>query len=83
MLVLGDDILLGRIGIDLVDRSRLPTLFQRGLLIGIADGDVTCTTTAADRCLDRLLSLFLAGVVPDSLDIVAVRVTYEGCIVTG
>ncbi len=44
MFVLGDDVLLGRIGVDLIDSARLSALFERGLLIGIADGDIARAT---------------------------------------
>ena len=54
MLVLGDDILPCRVGVDPIGRPCLPAVLQRGLLIGIADGNVPRSATAADRCFDRL-----------------------------
>lgn len=65
MLVLGDDILLGRISVDLIDRPGLPVLFKRRLLVGIADGDIAGCATTRDRRLDGLLDIielvFAAG----------------------
>lgn len=57
MLVLGDEVLLAGIAVDLIDPSRLPTLFKRGLLAGIADGDIAGATAAADRRLDGLFDI--------------------------
>ena len=57
MLVLGDDVLVGGIGVDLIDPPRLPALLKSCLLIWIADRDVASAAAAADRRLDRLFDV--------------------------
>ena len=65
MLVLSDDALLGWIGVDLIDRPGRTALFEGGLLVRVADGNVAGSSaagssrvaTARDRRLDGLLDI--------------------------